>query len=130
MPWPWPARRLSPTRKTSWEVFPHAKGSQGIRSPTIHHPGDGGWREATLRTILLLDVRRAQDGLLLTDHLWFTCGTTFDRLHLHPGDRIQFDARVAPNEKGYQGPRAEKTGEAWWEVDYRLERPTKAIKLP
>ncbi len=89
-----------------------------------------GWRGASLRTILLTDVRRAADASLLTDHLWFVCGKTFDRLHLHPGDRIRFDARVTAYEKGYHGRRAEATGEAWSAIDYRLERPTQAHKLP
>ena len=99
--------RCSLTRK-ALKAFDHQRFT--IQATVARFGQKRGWRGATLRTILLLDVRRAQDGLLLTDHLWFTCGTTFDRLHLHPGDRIQFDARVAPYEKGYQGPRAEETG--------------------
>lgn len=88
-----------------------------------------GWRGKSLRTILLLDVRRVADGLFLTDHLWFTCGTTFDRLDLQCGDRIQFDARVSAYQKGYQGRRAEEIGEAWSDTDYRLARPTRARKI-
>lgn len=82
------------------------------------------------RTLLLRDVclYRAPDHIL-TDHLWFTCGKTFDQLHLHPGDQVIFDARVTEYNKGYQGRRAEESGEAWAARDYRLERPTRAEKI-
>lgn len=82
------------------------------------------------KTILLKDVRVLETGALATDHLWFTCGKTFDQLHLNPGDQISFDARVGQYEKGYQGRKAEETGEAWSKTDYHLERPTKAVKIP
>ena len=91
-----------------------------------------GWKSGYMgpeRTVLLTDVRFVPSGGMATDHVWFTCGKTFDRLDLHPGDRIMFDARVGQYEKGYRGWRAERTGEAWSAVDYRLERPTKAVKL-
>ncbi|MBF8378501.1 hypothetical protein IW967_11610 [Alicyclobacillus mali] len=88
-----------------------------------------GWRGRAERTVLLADLVLVDDPEnILTDHIWFTCGKTFDRLHLHPGDLVVFDARVAPYEKGYQGRRAEELGLDWYEVDYHLERPTKAIK--
>ena len=77
-----------------------------------------------LKTILLVNVKK--DEKLITDHLWFTCGKTFDQLELKPGDIISFDARVTEYEKGYKGHRAMKLGEYWSEIDYRLERPTKA----
>lgn len=82
------------------------------------------------RTVLLRDVclNSAPDAVV-TDHIWFTCGKTFDRLHLHPGDLVVFNARVTEYEKGYQGRRAEETGEAWSARDYRLERPTQAEKI-
>lgn len=80
------------------------------------------------KTILLKDIQKIDEDVLLADHLWFTCGKTFDRLNLHTGDTITFNARVSKYEKGYQGRRAEETGEVWWDWDYRLERPTKAIR--
>lgn len=89
-----------------------------------------GWHGHEDRTILLKDIRRENAPThILTDHLWFTCGKTFDRLHLHPGDRVAFNARVTSYEKGYYGRRAEDTGEAWSALDYRLERPTQAVKI-
>jgi hypothetical protein len=88
------------------------------------------YRGPAIRTILLLDVHReGEPDQILTDHLWFNCGTTFDRLGLRPGDKVSFDARVSRYEKGYTGRRAWETGEAWSETDYRLERPTKAVRM-
>ncbi|ACU54565.1 hypothetical protein Afer_1649 [Acidimicrobium ferrooxidans DSM 10331] len=81
------------------------------------------------RSILLLDVRLVTTGEVVTDHLWFTYGASLARLELQPGDRIQFDARVGRFIKSYQGRRAEELGEAWSELDYRLERSTKVCKL-
>lgn len=66
------------------------------------------WQE----TILLVDVRHAESGKLLTDHVWFKVGKTFERLNAKTGDTIQFDARVDEYHK--------KAG-----IDYHLERPTK-----
>jgi hypothetical protein len=85
-----------------------------------------GYRGRRLRTLLLRDIRLAATGQVLTDHLWFTSGATWEYLGLEPGDKVAFDARVTWYEKGYMGARAERTGEAWSDVDYRLERPTKA----
>ena len=81
------------------------------------------------KTILLKDIRILETGTLATDHLWFTCGKTFDRLRLNAGDQIAFNARVGQYEKGYKGRKAERTGEAWSKTDYHLERPTKAEKI-
>ncbi len=77
-------------------------------------------------TVLLTDVC-LETGEQVTDHIWFVCGKTFDLLNLKAGCRIAFDARVGEYEKGYRGRRAEESGAAWSEIDYRLERPTKAI---
>lgn len=85
-----------------------------------------GYRGRRLRTLLLRDVRLAETGEVLTDHLWFTSGATWECLGLERGDKVAFDARVTWYEKGYVGARAERKGEAWSDIDYRLERPTKA----
>ncbi len=84
-----------------------------------------GYMGRQLRTVLLRDVRRGDE--VLTDHLWFTCGKTFDRLMLREGDCISFDARVSRYTKGYQGWREDVP--QWTAYDYRLERPTKAFKI-
>lgn len=88
------------------------------------------FRGPDIETILLVNVHSDDDpDTILTDHLWFACGTTFRRLGLRPGDRVSFDARVSRYEKGYRGRRAEELGEYWSETDYRLERPTKAARI-
>jgi hypothetical protein len=89
-----------------------------------------GFRGRRRRTLLLRDVRLAATGELLTDHLWFTSGLTWERLCLAPGDKVAFDARVTSYEKGYVGARAERKGLAWSEIDYRLTRPTRAELMP
>ena len=81
----------------------------------------------TEKTILLKDLMK--DDELLCDHMWFSCGKTFERLDLKEGDKISFDARVTKYIKGYKGRYAEEKGESWQQVDYRLERPTKARKI-
>lgn len=88
-----------------------------------------GWLGESVGTILWLDVHRVADGLFLTDHLWFTVGTTFDRLDLHCGDRIQFDAWVGAYHKGYQGRRAEELGDIGSDTDYPLAHPTRVSKI-
>ena len=81
----------------------------------------------TKTTIILKGLMK--DGELLCDHMWFSCGKTFERLDLKAGDKISFDARVTKYIKGYEGRYAEAKRESWRQVDYRLERPTKARKI-
>lgn len=90
-----------------------------------------GYEGRVLPTVMLRDVRLAEDGLtgeILTDHLWFTKGKQFEDLNVREGDLISFDARVAGYWKGYMGYR----DDVWdkpVEYDYKLERPTKFAKL-
>jgi hypothetical protein len=77
-----------------------------------------GWPEPT---ILLGNL--CQDGCTVSDHLWFKCGKWSK--DLQEGDTFEFEARVDSYMKGYQGYRAEESGEAWTATDYHLERPTK-----
>ena len=83
-----------------------------------------GYSDATL---LLKDVRFADTGELATDHIWFTVGKTIEKLKLAVGDRIQFEARIAAYTKGYVN---RKGGINNQKVDYKLNRPTKFIRLP
>ena len=76
------------------------------------------WGAGHLKTILLKDVTK--DESIITDHIWFTCGKTFENLDLTEGDIIQFDARVKTYNKGLRDERT---------IDYKLSNPTKAIKL-
>jgi hypothetical protein len=77
-----------------------------------------------LETILLKDVACAATGACLTEHLWFTSGKTWRALGLTPGAVVEFDARVSEYLKGYKGRRDDVCKPL--ELDYRLERPTKA----
>lgn len=83
-----------------------------------------GWH-APQKTILLKDIKYGDE--LLTDHIWFTCGKTFESLDLVQGDVIQFDARVNSYTKGYQGYREDVY--SYVGKDYRLTHPTKAKKI-
>ena len=81
-----------------------------------------GYRDhGPIPTVLLGNV--TIDGEVVADHLWFTKGAWADGIS--EGDTISFDARVGFYEKGYRGGKAEKLGEARYEYDYRLQRPTK-----
>lgn len=87
------------------------------------------FRGPPLTTVLLVNVRRLDTGEVVADHLWFNETMGFISLgHLNPGDLVQFDARVSEYEKGYQGRRAERLGQDWCEIDYRLSFPTKIAK--
>jgi hypothetical protein len=49
-----------------------------------------------------------------------------EALDLQPGDVVQFDARVSPYLKGYQGRRDDVDCPVRW--DYRLSRPAKVSR--
>lgn len=68
---------------------------------------------------LLVDLTDAR-GNEMCDHLWLNLTPTVERLDLQPGDRIEFDARVARYVKGYHDDRR---------VDYKLNNPTNFVKL-
>ena len=78
------------------------------------------FRGPPLETILLKDVARADNGEIVTDHLWFAVGKSWKGFRA--GDRVAFTARVGQYEKGYFGRREDVYVPN--EMDYRLERPT------
>lgn len=88
-----------------------------------------GWKGRQEETVLILDVRDADSGDVMCDHLWLNLTEGFRTLHLTEGDRITFAARVKPYVKGYQGSRAERTGEAWVSLDWKLSHPTRIEKI-
>lgn len=75
-----------------------------------------GWNGRVELTILLKDIRDADTGKLLTDHMWFKRGVW--SMSIHPGDKIAFDARVTTYVKGHRGRK-----------DWRMERPTRVVKI-
>lgn len=83
------------------------------------------FRGPDIKTVLLIAVKSLPDNELVTDHLWFVKGKSWDGIQ--PGDVIEFDARVGVYEKGYKGHRDDIFEPVT--SDYRLERPTKIMKV-
>ena len=79
-----------------------------------------------IKTILLVDVKIKGTNEILTDHVWFTAGKSWDDINV--GDQIEFDARITKYEKGYKGHRSDIYDRPV-QIDYRLERPTKILKM-
>lgn len=89
-----------------------------------------GWDGNDIHTLLFTEIRDP-DGSIVCDHLWFSLTEGWKALRLAPGDQVQFDARVTPYEKGYQGRQDGMwLGECGTERDWRLSRPTQMSKLP
>ena len=79
-------------------------------------------------TILLFDnIYRKKNGNFITDHLWFNNTKSFQTVNLEAGHVVEFDARVTPYEKGYQGYRQFIYKPIT--RDYKLSRPTKVKKV-
>ena len=78
-------------------------------------------------TLLFDDVYREKNGKVITDHLWFNNTKAFQAVDLEAGDVVEFDARVTPYEKGYQGYRQFIYKPIT--RDYKLSRPTKVKKV-
>ncbi len=55
-------------------------------------------------TVLVRNVRDAESGELLADHLWFNRGNIWRHIGPRPGDRVQFIARAVEYRTGYWGP--------------------------
>lgn len=80
-----------------------------------------------IETVLVRNVRDGR-GDEVTDHLWFDVGKQMRELNLHPGDEIEFEARVATYEKGYKG-RRQDDDLPQPQRDYELKFPRKFRKL-
>ena len=74
-------------------------------------------------TVLLRDVRDAETGALLADHLWFNRGKLWRRAALAPGDVVTFCARPIEYRTGYWGPNKVLQIEHPPRRDYRLTPP-------
>lgn len=107
-------KKINNDRGTFTGVFVRMGSKQGFRG--------------MLQTVLLKDIR-GEDGLLVTDHLWFNFTKGFQALReIREGDVIQFDARVKSYEKGYKGSR-DDVFDAPVEIDYKLSHPSKIQKM-
>lgn len=82
-------------------------------------PAYRGW---LIPTVLLTNVKIKGTEKVITDHLWFTKGKSWDGCVT--GCTVEFDARVTTYEKGYKGFR-DDVYDSFVELDYKLERPTK-----
>jgi hypothetical protein len=102
-------------------------GVRGTFTGTVVRFGSKTSYGYTVRTLLLVNVRDLTDNPI-TDHLWFNLTKGFAALNLLPGDVVQFDARVKPYTKGYQGHR-EDVFDCPVQQDYKLSHPTKLKKL-
>lgn len=87
------------------------------------------WHGFPETTLILVDIKD-NNGKIVTDHIWFKQIKGFVKINpLIEGDIIEFEARVKDYVKGYCGRKAEEYGEAYQELDYKLNFPTKIRKL-
>lgn len=77
-------------------------------------------------TILLKSIRLIGEDKILTDHLWFTKGKSWDGCNI--GSLIEFDARISEYTKGYKGHREDVT-DSPVTIDYKLTRPTNIVLI-
>jgi hypothetical protein len=73
------------------------------------------------RTILLVNIIDLETNSLVADHVWFNFTKAFEKLTLHPGVRVGFDARVKIYKKGYVNTRHKIDNRS---LDFRLSHPT------
>ena len=85
-------------------------GRMGIMNP---------YKDELQRTMVLHNVKRADTGEVVADHVWLKVYTTLENLDLRQGDVISLNARVKPYMKGYylDAP----------ELDYCLSYPSKIV---
>jgi hypothetical protein len=56
------------------------------------------------QTVLLVQLREAEGGAFLADHVWFNRGSVWRHYQLKPGDAIRFSSRPTEYRTGYWGP--------------------------
>lgn len=85
-----------------------------------------GYWGGTERTILLRQIQQVETGEVVTDHAWLSVGKQLADLgELGPGDVLEFDARVAPYEKGYRGRNITAQIDSPARSDFKLRNPTR-----
>lgn len=100
-------------------------GKRGPFSATFERTGVKDTRFGREVTMLFRDVRD-EAGTVVTDHVWFIQGKQARELKLRKGERVQFEATVAPYMK--RNPEFEYGDEdsgAYKVRDYRLIYPAK-----
>lgn len=83
-----------------------------------------GYNGYSEETILLTDIRDAETGEHVTDHVWFAYTKGFDQAKLGLGDVIEFEARIKVYSKGYINKPAHINSKR---TDYKLSHPTKIV---
>lgn len=79
------------------------------------------------KTILFKNITSADTNQIVCNHIWFTCGKQFFNLgELQQGDLVEFVARSAQYEKGYNGYRNDVRKPH--SVDFKLSHPTQVKK--
>jgi hypothetical protein len=110
---------LAPTR-VSLEVV----AGQSIRVvATYARMGSKSNRGRDFPTVLLIDLRDANTGELLTDHMWFNRGRVWRSSQLLVGDVVLFEARSIEYRTGYWGPDPIRRQAEPPRCDYRLTPP-------
>lgn len=94
---------------------------------TIERFGSKNGFKGPLPTVLLTDVKIEGTDEMVTDHVWFTKGKSWDKCK--EGALVCFDARVTVYTKGYKGRNENIRMENPTAKDYRLDRPTKVKML-
>ena len=92
----------------------------------------GGWtgfgiRQAAGRsypTVLIRDVRDADSGAVLANHLWFNRGRIWKKTRLTPGDTVEFEARAIEYRTGYWGPDPIRRLDEPPRADFKLTPPS------
>lgn len=77
-------------------------------------------------TILLTQVTELDTGIIVTDHIWFSYSTVFEKAALVEGSWVEFEARVKPYSKGYVNTRHGINNR---KKDFKLSHPTKIKKI-
>lgn len=94
---------------------------------TVERFGKRSGYKGELDTILLVGVKLEGENNVITDHLWFTRGKSWDECK--EGSVVRFEARISSYVKGYKGHDFMRQLENPQTKDYRLERPTKVKVL-
>jgi hypothetical protein len=74
--------------------------------------------------VLLVQLREAEGGAFLADHVWFNRGSLWRQYQLKSGDVVRFSSRPTEYRTGYWGPSRLFQLEDPPRREYRLTPPT------